>query len=261
MNKILILGSGRSGTSMLTGMLASSGFHLGDDFEYLNKNKANPKGFFEDYEVNTVNEDILKATLVNLPEFLRQLFLPSSTFYRARWLARLSKKKSIKTTLQINDRVRYLVHKDNFCYKDPRLSYTLPIWQSVMHEEGVCAKYIVVYREPSKTSNSIVRECIESKALHPLKMNSKKALQVWELMYSHILQNYKKDKNKKDWLFVHFNQLFEIETLKRIESFVGVVIDKEFPDKKLSRAQLKEEAVNLKISLIYDKLNELSLYT
>lgn len=260
MNNLLILGSGRSGTSMLTGMLADSGFHLGDDFEYLNKNKANPKGFFEDYEVNTVNEDILKETLVSIPEFIRKQLFPSSTFYRARWLARVSITKKIVSNEKIDNRIASLINKEKFCYKDPRLSYTLPIWQSVIEKSEIKVKHLVVYREPAKTANSIVRECRENKALHPLKMDVRKALKVWELMYSHILKNYNQDKNKNNWLFIHYNQLFTSETQNKIEDFIGASINKEFPEKKLSRATASIDKMNSKISLIYTQLNKLSLY-
>ncbi|WP_417872517.1 sulfotransferase domain-containing protein [Xanthomarina gelatinilytica] len=261
MNNIIILGSGRSGTSMLTGMLANSGFHLGDDFEYLKKNKANPKGFYEDYEVNTVNEDILKETLGSIPEFIRKQLFPSSTFYRARWLARLSITKNIISSQKIDNRIASLINKERFCYKDPRLSYTLPIWQSVIEKNDIRVKYLVVYREPAKTANSIIRECRENKALHPLKMDIQKALKVWELMYSHILKNYNEDENKNNWLFIHFNQLFTSETQNKIEDFIGASINKEFPEKKLSRATESTDKVSSKTSLIYTQLNKFSLYT
>ena len=49
----LILGSGRSGTSMLAGTLSAAGYYIGDCL--IEANEANPKGFFEDYEVNAIN--------------------------------------------------------------------------------------------------------------------------------------------------------------------------------------------------------------
>ena len=259
MNNILILGSGRSGTSMLTGMLARSSFHFGDNFEYLSKNKANPKGYFEDYEVNTVNEDILKENLIHIPETIRKLLFPSATFYRARWLARLPVNKKIVSIPSINKRIEMLIKKPTFCYKDPRLSYTLPVWKSIIEENTINVKYLVVFREPEKTANSIVRECKESKALHPLKMNMNTALKVWELMYSHIIKNYKADSKKEDWMFVHYNQLFSNVIYEKIEDFIGSPIDKEFPEIHLSRAKAEETKMNKNLLAIYNQLNELTL--
>src|SRR5690349_21816574 len=98
MYNLFILGSGRSGTSMLTGSLANSGYMLGENAEYLGKNAANPKGFYEDFEVNTINEDILALYLWNFREKIRRTFFPSYTFYRARWLARIKEDKVIDKT-------------------------------------------------------------------------------------------------------------------------------------------------------------------
>ncbi|PKB17449.1 sulfotransferase [Flavobacterium sp. 5] len=258
MNNILILGSGRSGTSMLTGILVKSGFHLGENFEYLKKDKANPKGYFEDYEVNTVNEDILKENLISIPETLRKWIFPSFTFYRARWLAVIPKGKKIKTTSSIDNRIEVLINKPSFCYKDPRFSYTLPIWKKLFKKNNIAAKYLVVYREPFKTANSIVRECEENKALHPLKMTSERALKVWESMYSHILENYEKDIQKENWMFVHFNQLFSLEVLEKIEEFIGGSIDKQFPEKQLSRAEDLGNELSPNLSGIYNQLKKYS---
>lgn len=258
MNNILILGSGRSGTSMLTGMLAKAGYHLGENFEYLKKDKANPKGYFEDYEVNTINEDILEISLFSIPETLRKWILPSFTFYRARWLAIIPKWKKINTTNDIDTRIDAVISKSSFCYKDPRFSYTLPIWQQFFKNNNVRVKYLVVYREPNKTADSICRECKENRALHPLKMNNKRALKVWELMYWHILENYKKDLQKENWMFVHFNQLFSLEIIEKIENFTGCSIDQEFPEKQLSRAEDFGEELSPNLSKIYNHLNKLA---
>jgi len=260
MQNIIILGSGRSGTSMLTGMLAKSSFHFGDNFEYLTKNKANPKGYFEDYEVNTVNEDILKINLINIPESIRKVLFPYSTFYRARWLARIPTNKKITSTIQINNRIEALIKKIPFCYKDPRFSYTLPVWKPILEQHNIVVKYLVIFREPKKTANSIVRECKESDALHPLKMNTNKALKIWKLMYSHIIKNYKIDNKKENWMFVHYNQLFSIDILEKIENFIGSPVDKKFPEKQLSRSEDSGVKLSPHLSKIYDELKQLSFY-
>lgn len=245
---------------MLTGMFSNFGFHLGDNYEYLKKDKANPKGYFEDYEVNTINEDILKETLYNIPESIRKRFFPSFTFYRARWLSRLPLYKNLKTNKNINDRITKLVVKTPFCYKDPRFSYTLPIWKTILDKNNIPVKYLVVYREPYKTAKSIVKECEESIALSPLRMNEYIALKIWWLMYSHILKNYENDENKDNWKFIHFNQLFSMGFLEEVEEFVGTTIDRQFPDRQLSRAIDEEREIKSNLLLIYNRLNQLSGY-
>lgn len=129
---LIVLGSGRSGTSMFTGALAKSGYNLGENPNYLGCNKSNPKGFFEDLEVNTINEDILKKSLFDIPEKLRSRFFPAYTFYRARWLSRMPLNYSPRSDKEIDQRIQKVVSQVPFCFKDPRFSYTLPIWQNFL---------------------------------------------------------------------------------------------------------------------------------
>ena len=263
MNNIIILGSGRSGTSMLAGMFANLDCFFGDNPNYLGKNKSNPKGFYEDYEINTINEDILKQNLTSIPEILRKVFFPSFTFYRARWLARLPLNKKIISNDSIENKIVKMIQKSPFCYKDPRFSYTLPTWQKILRRKKIDVKYIVVYREPNKTASSIVRECEENKALHTLKMKHMIALKVWELMYSHILKNYNKDVNKDNWMFIHYNQLFNESNLDEIEKHTNSKFNRYFPNKQLSRTftqNFSKVMLPDKVKTIYNQLNTLSKY-
>ncbi|RME58681.1 sulfotransferase family protein, partial [Candidatus Parcubacteria bacterium] len=61
MRNVLILGSGRSGTSMVAGTLAKAGYFMGTQF--VPPRESNPKGFFEDHEINDINEAILKKVV------------------------------------------------------------------------------------------------------------------------------------------------------------------------------------------------------
>lgn len=252
---LIILGSGRSGTSMFTGALANSGYFLGENSEYLGQNKSNPKGFFEDLEVNTINEDILKKSLFDFPERIRRRFFPAYTFYRARWLSRMSLNYIPKSDNEIDQRIKKVVSKVPFCFKDPRFSYTLPVWQKII-PENTC--YLVVFRHPHVTAKSIERECEESPALNKLKMSQKKALKVWFLMYSHILKSYRSSSNKQNWFFVHYDQIFDENKLSSLQAFLKVKLDSEFAEKKLSRAGKAVEALSGKERSIYEELNELA---
>ena len=53
----LILGSGRSGTSMAAGILARAGYFMGA--ELWPADIGNPKGYFEDREVNKINDELI----------------------------------------------------------------------------------------------------------------------------------------------------------------------------------------------------------
>lgn len=255
MHNIIVLGSGRSGTSMLTGILNNAGYFTGERSNYLKTNKSNPKGFFEDYEVNTINEDILNENLITIPEKIRKTFFPSRTFYRARWLARLPINQTIKSTEQIKRRIEAVVNNQPFCYKDPRFSYTLPIWNEVL---GSNIKFIVVFREPNKTADSIVRECKENPHLNKLKINQDIALDIWISMYSHILSNYQKSSIKNHWLFFHYNQVFDENKVSELETFVNLKLDTSFAEKHISRSADSFEKINKKAEKIYLDLIELS---
>jgi len=63
MKNCIILGSGRSGTSMLAGCLAKSGYFMGDNL--YPAREANPKGFFEDPEINAINEMLIAGCYEN----------------------------------------------------------------------------------------------------------------------------------------------------------------------------------------------------
>ena len=58
MNNCLILGFGRSGTSLLGGLLHHSGYFSGNHLHPARE--SNPKGFYEDVVINRINEHILE---------------------------------------------------------------------------------------------------------------------------------------------------------------------------------------------------------
>lgn len=257
MKNILVLGSGRSGTSMVTGALETSGYHIGNMSNYLGTNRANPKGYFEDLEINTINEDILSKSTIELPEKIRKNFFPAFTFYRARWLARIPPVVPIRSNVSIDERIEKVLSKTPFCYKDPRFSYTLPIWQKHLKANTI---FLVVYREPLKTADSILRECRENPALKGLKMNLNIALNIWRYMYNHILKNYRQSVNKHHWIFVHYEQLFDPTRVREIEEVLGVKLNLDFPDRNISRANTIERSLSANIENMYTRLNNLSSF-
>ena len=70
----LILGSGRSGTSMAAGILARAGYFMGE--ELWPADIGNPKGYFEDREVNKINDELIAPVAPKTPPHgLRKLLL------------------------------------------------------------------------------------------------------------------------------------------------------------------------------------------
>ena len=70
MVNLIILGSGRSGTSLVTGLFAKAGYNQGTRLS--GPNEGNPKGRFEDRQVNYTNEIILSQVMPDRPRLETQ---------------------------------------------------------------------------------------------------------------------------------------------------------------------------------------------
>ena len=240
MYNCIILGSGRSGTSMLGGTLSNGHYFFGD--RLIPPRAANPKGFFESGVVNNVNERILKTKMPLLQ-------------YGHRWLGLLSISgaKELYKDGKIIKEIKGLVARKPFCYKDPRFCYTLPVWRQYL----IKTKFICIFRHPKNTIASILKECSIAPYLKNMKINKKKAQNVWCLMYNHIVEKHRK---QGQWLFIHYDQMFDVEMLTKIEGFLQTKVNKSFPEKKLR----KPLNINIKIvqetQRIYSILCDLAKY-
>jgi len=237
MYNCIILGSGRSGTSMAAGLLAKSGYFMGNNL--IPPRPANPKGFFESAQINRDINEVLMRPL--LPEMVSG----------HGWLKILPYDTLIPKNATAVRRIKTMVAKQPFCYKDPRFCYTLPAW--IPHVPRT--KILCVFRHPASTATSIVRECNTAKYLRALPMDIPTALRIWCAMYGRIVHTLR---SQGSWMFVHYNQLFEKDTLDEIKGFLELdTIDYSFPEKRLIRPQpdvnLTKNATNL-----YTTLCELS---
>src|SRR5262249_25751563 len=192
MRDCIVLGSGRSGTSMVAGALANAGYFMGD--RLYPARDANPLGFFEDPEINAINEELLAP------------HVPADQGLAApqRWLARLG--RTVDTAPEpLRPRLRALVVRQPIGFKDPRFCYTLPAWRDALGD----ARFVVVFRDPATTAASIVRECAVADYLAGIPMNAARALETWCAMYRQVLQQYRATPPgaRERWLFVHYEQM------------------------------------------------------
>lgn len=240
MRSCLVMGSGRSGTSMVAGTLAKSGAFMGR--ELWPARAANPKGFFEGPEINGLNEELL-APLVAPSERLGE---------NQRWLAALSLDAPIAHDPRYDARMAALVAQRPFCFKDPRFCYTLPAWRPHLGD----AAFLTVFRHPTLTAASIVEEVRAAKYLHGVEMSLERAMGIWCATYRHVLRRHR---HTGDWLFLHFDQVLTSAGLDQIEALVEARVDRGFPDETLARPPLPipmpDEAVAL-----YEELCELARY-
>jgi GT2 family glycosyltransferase len=235
---VVVLGSGRSGTSMVTGMLAEAGWFAGDE-PYPGR-PANPKGFFETLEINGINEYLL-STAVRSEAPLGPM---------QHWLVAPDGPLALEVEAGLFARMKRLGRRGPFAYKDPRFSHTLSAWRDALPG----AKFICIFRDPAATAASIVKECEAEQYLQGVGMTFERAVQVWKSAYRRVVDEHRHD---GQWLFLHFDQLFTAEGVKRLEDFVGGKVASDFPERPLSRSR-GDRAVDAESAALYATLCDLA---
>jgi hypothetical protein len=223
---------------MLAGTLSRAGYYMGEHL--IPADAANPKGFFEDDEINAINEALLAPLTPPL----------SRPAYGWRWLASVPVGTAIACPPEIARRIKKQTAKSPYCFKDPRFCYTLPAWRPFLSD----TTFLCVFREPARTAQSILKECREADYLQGLPMDFTGAVEVWTLMYRHILEVHR---HTGEWLFFHYDQLLEDADLSRLETALAVEVDRRFPDPKLKRSSAKGD-VGADARQVYQQLAELA---
>jgi hypothetical protein len=250
----LILGSGRSGTSMAAGILARAGYFMGE--ELWPADIGNPKGYFEDREVNRINDELIAPVAPKTPPSgLRKLLLgdiPMLSHYQ-HWVAALRPDVSIACPPAMSERIAAVTARQPFCLKDPRFSYTLPAWRPYLGD----ALLLCVFRDPGVTASSIVRECKRADHMRGAEVDERWALKVWEAMYRCILEVHYLQGG--DWLFVHYHQLLDHSKDAELERRLRAGIDREFAVAELNRSR-PDAAVPRRTARLYERLCALARY-
>jgi hypothetical protein len=223
---------------MLAGTLRESGYYMGAHL--IPPDAANPKGYFEDDEINAINEDMLAPVTPRL----------SRSSYGWRWLASVPVGTTIICPPEITKRIAAQTARSPFCFKDPRFCYTLPAWRPFVSD----AVFLCVFREPARTVQSILKECREADYLQDLSLDFNGAIEVWTMMYRHILEVHR---YTGEWLFFHYNQLLDDAALCRLEAVLRVKVDHGFPDTMLKRSPADGD-VSGNARGVYEQLCELA---
>jgi len=196
MRNCLILGSGRSGSSMVAGALAAAGYFAGDDL--LRPNVGNPDGYFESRRVNHINHRLMMA-MAPMREWGR-----FSTAHKRRreldrlWIADFPVPSGPPLAARIvasrlREEMRGMLAREPWCLKDPRFSYTLPLWRPLIGDAVV----VVTFREPERTARSMVRYFAD---VHRETIFFDEAMRGWVSAYEHVLAHAARG---GDWVFVH----------------------------------------------------------
>ena len=250
MQNLIILGSGRSGTSMVTGLFRDTEAYFGTRF--LPTKRANPYGYYEDVEINSLNNYIIKR-LVNwdlihrLPHQIRpKMYIDD----RSLWLHVPKQTKHFSLPSDIINKFAKHLQQTPFCIKDPRFATTLSWWHELLPEN---TRFIVVFRDPGRTVDSILRDAAETYR-PPLLVTEKWAYRSWYRTYSNILNNLSLTGK---WLFVNYDDVVNLRAIHSLELFAQTKVNIEEINPKIGRASSSDRSENLlqqKCELVYQQL-------
>lgn len=140
------MGMHRSGTSLVAGVLHNSGIPMGTPENFIPKpSTENRKGFFENYEFRTINDEILESNEYKVKEW-------SSVLGDIDLSAPM--KRKMKRTLRY-----YLGRYEKWGWKDPRQMLTSLAWFKVMKELDILesVRIVYIYRYPYSVAHSMMQ--------------------------------------------------------------------------------------------------------
>lgn len=202
---VVVLGMHRSGTSVITRALQPLGVSLGERF--LPAAADNPKGFWEDAEINALNVDLLEAlghdwhTLTPIRQ--DELAAPMVKEFKLRALAILRERLSLT---------------DCFGMKDPRIARLLIFWQEVFAHLQISACYVIVCRNPLSVARSLA------------KRNGFDLEKGYYLWLEHVLESLVRTENQKR-IVVDYDLFLDdpVKHLRKIAQALGLSFDPSNP--------------------------------
>lgn len=150
---ILVAGSGRSGTSLFSGILKALGAHVPQP--EVVADKTNPRGFGEPQWVADFHDALLEKANVR-----------TADARPAAWsqTAEVAFDRDVESELQ-GWLKREFRNGDHLAIKDPRLLWFLPLWASVGRRVGVAVRFATVLRHPREVVKS--KQTYYGESLHP----------------------------------------------------------------------------------------------
>lgn len=232
MQNVIILGCGRSGTSMVAGSLAQSGYWMGEDL--YEPDEFNQKGYFEDPSIVDINECILATEMESPLVTLSSNPDPEQAPNGERWLGVLPVHVSLKADEESAARIRQKVRRAPFCFKDPRFSGTLDAWRPFLTD----CRYVCVFRDPASTATSLLKICRGFPHLRTMDLFTwEHALQLWRTTYQRILEVHSQS---GEWFFLAYDQMFETERARKLSQFLDAPVNVSFPNRSLTTSESEQ---------------------
>ena len=130
MDCVVVIGMGRSGTSLLSQILQAKGVWLGEDDELIGQIPANKYGNREHIGIQVIHRELF----LNIFGFKEWLFLGKLPEDWHKHPNVLPYKDRLKKELE---KLHYkLPDEAKFGFKDPRTTMLLPLWNDIFKEEG-----------------------------------------------------------------------------------------------------------------------------
>lgn len=135
---VLVVGVGRSGTSLLSGMLAQLGFHI--PRPEVKADETNPRGFGEPRWVVDFHKRLMRERRVTVNDARP-----------AAWdsIARVAGRPAVHAELSEWLRGQFEL-ADALVIKDPRTVWFLPLWMRSAAELGVSTSFVTMLRHPAE---------------------------------------------------------------------------------------------------------------
>ncbi len=147
---IVITGAGRSGTSLVAGLLAKAGMRLSDDL--IEASVQNPRGSFEDREIFLLQREMLaQVGPLRLPP--PENWMDNPAVSKAEPLLRELLRKGVAGEDTEPDK-----GLKPWGFKSPDTAYTFRLWHRIFNAEKVVPKIVLCIREPSAVVTSLMRQ-------------------------------------------------------------------------------------------------------
>ncbi len=200
MTSCLIFGTGRSGTTALAGALRASGAFAGEQF--ISPTSLMPDGYVEDVRVNQWNNQIISQ------------LCDYQGVFRAPVPLGLDFGKAVAPDPK---GMAELLSNRPYALKDPRFSFTLPVWKPFLAPGTLC---IVLFRDPAGFEASARRlkkdwDCITD--------NIDVLRNEWVNTYTHILAH-----EDDSFIYVRYDDVLNGSALPLLEERLGYKIDRSF---------------------------------
>lgn len=247
-NNCLILGAGRSGTSLTAFLLERAGYHVYKTT--YPPDEGNPLGYFEDFDVVNTNEAILGPIYRSTwRQFSRAIKRKPNVAGTGAWLLDLDPRllKAVSLRSKEAQKFRELFAHPTFAYKDPRFSFTLGVLAPLLPKDTL---YICVFRNPLPVVKSTRQQALRSGVV----VDDRYCFRLWEMHYRCLLEHYRQIGGR--WLFVSYEQMINGEAIPRMEGYLNVQLDRALVKQELNRSQAYGILTG-RVAQLFDQLMEL----